>query len=122
MRAPLPEKLRPIVRRILTSNPSIRIEWKPDPAYTKLEKGGKRLRLEIWTPFLHVKPVDNHPRLFEFCAHQTSVQIAWFKLSDNGGVLLQSTSPLVVSENVTDATIETLLIRLRTGSNWTVPW
>jgi hypothetical protein len=117
-------QLKPIIDAITKDNPSLRLVTKPDPTHRLLESGGRRLRLEIWTPFLHVKQVDNHPRLYEFCDVQSSVQLAWFKQDEDGCPFfyLCSNSPLVSSEKVTAANCCELLTRLRNGCNWSVPW
>ena len=113
-------QLRPILKEIATLKPSLRIELKRDPMW-KGKVGVARMRIELWTPFLHVRAVPNHPRLFEFDDTQSSFQIAWF-MEDESGVYLCSHSPLVRSQKVSVENIDELLTVLRKNSNWSVPW
>jgi len=102
------QEMRTLAKFIKRDYQSLRLIWKPDPL-RPLTPHGKPMRLEIWTPFIHVN------------GQQQSCQIAWFENRDDA-IYLCSTSPLVEAEKIDETNYQVLLSRLRNGSNYSVPW
>ena len=88
---------------------SLRLIWKPDPK-RPLTQHGKPMRLELWTPFIHID------------GQQTSCRIAWFENREDAIYLCSNQAGVAQEAKIDGTNYRLVLTQLRQGSTLSVPW